>query len=166
MKTVFPVYKSANKLPHLSLYAVLIVFSALVGFCSVYFSADIIRQGGYAALVLLALLALIQFAFATLLLVLCFSKVQLSETGVVLRFGNIKLREIKWENVKRTEKVVINSGVCIINVMAKDTPSFSFRKKLVIGNLNKKRITFEFESEAMDIISSRCDCGVVCSSSE
>lgn len=143
-----PVFKKRQRIIYAMLTAVLFIITLMIA--SLLLIEDV-RQDGPVIIVLIAVLCIPFLIFAALLLVSGFSCVMLDENGVALYFGKIRLNKIGWASVKRVELIAFGA-TWIFNVMKKNKPSYSFIMGRMLENLNKKRITFAYDTQAQKII--------------
>lgn len=154
-----PVLEKAYKITYVLLSVVIFLLALMM--CIILIAADVYQEGGPVAFVLVASLAIFFLVCAFFLIVTTFSYVILDEAGVTLYFGKLKLNKIEWSDVKRVELIFVGSNIWILNIMTIDEPSFSFRRARMLENTNRKRITFIYEKDAMDLIRQHYDGEIV-----
>ena len=148
----FPVFKETNhKFPYIVASGILFAFAVI--FCVILAVADVYRSAGLVAVFVVAGLAVLDLVGSIFFIFLAFPCVIIDETGIALYLGKLRLNKIVFTNVKRVELVNVRAdNTLIINIMTTNIPSYSFRKGLVVSNVNKRRITFEHESKALELI--------------
>lgn len=147
-----PVFKKTHhKAPYIITSAIL--FALAIIFCLVLVFADVYRSAGVVGVAVVASLLAVSLIGAVIFVSLGLSHVAINEAGIALFLGKLRLNRIDYVNVKRVEAVRVRAdNSLIINVMTTDKPSCSFRSGLIVSNVNRKRITFEYDNAALDLI--------------
>lgn len=146
----FFVMKKAHRVLYAVLSVILFVLSLII--LSILFFVNLYEEGRPVIIVLVAMQFVLISSGVALLVVSAFSKVMLDEVGIALYFGKIRLNKFNWTSVKRIELVAVGANCWFFNVMTIDKPSFSFRRGRMVENLNKIRITFNYDANAQEII--------------
>lgn len=143
--------KTHHKAPYIIACVILFVFATML--CLVLAFADVYRNAGLIGVAVVASLLAVSLIGAVIFVSLGLSHVVINEAGIALFLGKLRLNKIDFVNVKRIEVVRVRAdNSLIINVMTTDKPSCSFRSGLIVSNVNRRKITFEYDNAALDII--------------
>ena len=87
-----------------------------------------------------------------------FNHVVINECGVTLCLRSLAINYFAWNKIKRVEVVKGFRGrrggkdCTVINVLTTDKESSMFKNKVYVENINRRRISFLFSSEAIELI--------------